>query len=394
MGDTHKMNLLTGLLVLSPFTAVFIGLHALYLIFKRKLTLTLNYWSIGLLTLFFWSLVVGIFNKSLLSALGSLLLLVYFGASQFADKISTNKDNLHNVINLIVFFTSIAAVIGIIEKVIFVLLGYAEHRIFSLFGNPNMTGCWFVIVLFMTAYLSLQESENDNIKWYAVSAMLMVIALLLTGSRGSFAALTGTVVVISFLRGFTFNKKTLFVIFTIFSLIALVVFAESNIISDYIMAHPFEDSLSPRVKIWKDAFLMINEKPLFGWGLLATIELGEAILPNYNMPTIHVHNLWLTLITTMGVIGLSIYLYMKIRLFKDMFLLYKNNKDLSLLLLSINSIVIIQGLVDVSLYAPQIGIVFSISGAIIAKLASDTRKTISETLVVRKKYIHWNRDIV
>lgn len=393
MGDTYRMNLLTGLLVLSPFTAVFIGLYALYLIFKGRLTLTLNYWSIGLLTLFFWSLIVSIFNKSLLSALGSLLLLVYFFASQFAEKISKNKDILHRVINLIVFFTSIAAMIGIVEKIVFTLMGYAEHRIFSLFGNPNMTGCWFVVVLFMTAYLSLQESESCNIKWYAISTVLMVISLLLTGSRGSFAALTGTVVIISLLRGFTFNKRALLVIFAVFSLIALVVFAESNIISDYIMAHPFEDSLSPRVKIWKDAFLMIKEKPLGGWGLLATIELGEAILPHYNMPTIHVHNLWLTLLTTMGVIGLSIYLYIKIRLFKDIILLYNNNKDLSLLMLSINIIVIIQGLVDVSLYAPQIGIVFSISGAIVAKLASDTRKRVSETLVVRKKYIHRNKDI-
>lgn len=387
------MNLLTGLLVLSPFTAVFVGLYALYLILKRKLTLTLNYWSIGLLILFFWSLIVGVFNKSLLSALGSLLLLVYFFASQFAEKISGNKDVLHKVINLIVFFTSIAAVIGIIEKIVFALIGYAEHRIFSLFGNPNMTGCWFVIVLFMTAYLSLQESENDNIKWYVISATLMVIALLLTGSRGSFAALTGTVVLIAILRGFTFNIKTLFIVLAIFLLIALLVFAESNIISDYIVAHPFKDSLSPRLKIWKDAFLMIQEKPLIGWGLLATIELGEAILPHYNMPTIHVHNMWLTLLTTMGIIGLSVYLYMKFRLLKDIILLFNNNRDLSLLLLSINSIVIIQGLVDVSLYAPQIGIVFSISGAIIAKLASDTRRRISETLVVRKKYIHWNRYI-
>ena len=325
MGDTYRMNLLTGLLVLSPFTAVLVGLYALYLTLKGKLTLTLNYWSIGLLALFFWSLIVSVFNKSLLSALGSLLLLVYFFASQFAEKISKNKDILHKVINLIVFFTSIAAVIGLLEKIVFALMGYAEHRIFSLFGNPNMTGCWFVIVLFMTAYLSLQESENKNIKWYVISAILMVIALLLTGSRGSFAALTGTVILIAVLRGIKFNKKTLFIIFTILSLIALIVFAESNIISDYIVAHPFEDSLSPRLKIWKDAFLMIKERPLTGWGVLTTLELGKVILPHYNMPTIHVHNLWLTLLTTMGLVGLSIYLYIKFRLFKDIILLFNNN---------------------------------------------------------------------
>lgn len=388
------MNLLTGLLVLSPVTAVFLGFYALYLILKKKLPLTLNYWSIGLLILFFWSLIVGIVNKSILSSIGSLLILVYFFASQFAQKIISNKDIFHKIINLIVFFTSIASVIGIIEKIVFAfLIGNKEHRIFSLFGNPNMTGCWFVITLFMIAYISIQESEKANIKWYAISATLSVVALLLTGSRGSFAALVGTVILVTILRGFTFDIKTLLIVVGISLITFMLVFAESNIISNFIVAHPFKDSINPRLKIWKDAFLMIKAQPFIGWGLLTTLELGAAILPHYNMPTIHVHNLWLTLLTTMGVVGLSIYLYMKLRLFKDIILLFNNNKDLSLLLISINSIVIIQGFVDVSLYAPQIGIVFSISGAIIAKLASDTRKQIPETLVVRKQYTNQMQDI-
>ena len=379
------MELMIGLLVLSPFTALGIGFVALYFIAKKRLKLTFNYWTTSLLVLFFWSLIVSALNESWLSAGGSIFLLIYFLSSQFASDKYINIDTLHKILNTVIKYTMIAAIAGILEKIVFAINGYGGHRIYSAFGNPNMTGSWFATIIFVAAYMSTQNSEKKNNKMYVISTILMVIALLLTGSRGAYTALAGTACIVTFIKGVTYNKKILLFTAIILVIVGLIAFAESKIIAEYITAHPIEDSINPRMKIWTDGINLIKQKPIEGWGLLATMELGEEILTTYNRGTIHVHNLWLTLWSTLGVIGLSIYIFMKCVLFKDLISLFKVNRELSLLFISINLIVIIQGLVDVSLYAPQIGILFTWSGAFVANLLSKNKSTVAKTYIKRVK---------
>ena len=378
------MEYLLGLLVLSPFTAVILGIVAIYLIAKKRLNITFNYWTTSLLVLFFWSLFVSILNKSLLSAGGSLLILIYFFVAQFSNKLCGNKDSLHKAFNILILLTSVAAIGGIIEKIVFVFLGYGGHRIFSAFGNPNMAGSWFATLVFVVAYMASTDFGEKYQTRYALSAILMVLALFLTGSRGSYISLAVTACLVAVVRGVKLNKKIVLTVSLVsVFIIAIAIFAESKLISEYILAHPFEDSINPRMKIWNDGIQLIKAKPLTGWGLLATIEHGNKILPTYNQATIHVHNLWLMLLSTLGIIGFSIYAYMKYHLFRNLITLYKNNKNLALLFLSVNMIVMVQGIVDVSLYAPQLGIVFSLTGAMVTDLTKARSASIGKLHVKR-----------
>lgn len=387
------MELIIGLLVLSPFTALGIGFFALYSLFKKRLDLTFNYWTTSLLVLFFWSLIVSAINKSWLSAGGSILLLIYFLSAQFANKKYINIDNFHKILNSIINFTSIAAIIGIIEKIIFALLGDSGHRIFSTFGNPNMTGSWFATIIVITGYMLIQNKEKKNSNRYKISIILMIMALLFTGSRGAYSALAGTVCVVALIKGIIYNKKMLFITAIILFIVGIAAFTESKIVSEYVTDHTIERSFSLRTMLWNDGIEMIKNKPVSGWGLLSTIELGKEILPTYGKRTIHLHNLWITLCATLGVVGLSIYVFMKYRLFKDLLSLFKINKDLALLFLSINLIVIIQGLVDVSLYAPQLGIVFAWSGAFVANIVNKKNIKIDSSYVESMNSITENRKV-
>lgn len=385
------MNLLTGLLVFSPFTAPIIGLYAVYLVIKKRLTITFNYWTISLLTLFTWSLIVSLFNRSLLSFGGSFLLLIYFFAAQLSGAIIKNKSSLHGCIDKVIFFTQIAAIVGICEKLIFALIGYGAHRIFSTFGNPNMTGSWFATVILFAGYMLFQDDYNQKRYKYIGSIVLMSTALAFTGSRGSYVALAAAIACIFFLKIFTGNRKFIVATGLFVALLAGVCLLESNAIDTYITAHPIEDSINPRVKIWKDGVSMIKDKPFTGWGLLATYEHGNELLLNYNQPTIHVHNLWLMFLSTLGVVGLSIYGYMRVRFFKDLFEIKNYNTNLMLLFLGINIIVIVQGLVDVSLFAPQIGILFSIACNSVIVL-SNTNNSIIDKITIRRVVKSKNKD--
>lgn len=366
------MEFLVGLLVFSPFSAVILGFVAIYLIAKKRLNIKLNYWSIGLLLLSIWSIIVGIINKSIYSALASILILVYFFVSQFSSSILYKKDFLYKTLDKLALFTAISAAIGIIEKMIFIITGDSGHRIYSTFGNPNMTGSWFCSILFVIWFLSKKENNYSKNKQYITYAALTMTSLLLTGSRGAYISLAFTTLVFIIFKGFSTNKRTMLSLMIISSImIGISVFAKSDLILDYIVAHPFKDSINPRIKIWLDAINLIKTKPITGWGLLASYELGGSIMINYNKPSIHAHNLWLSIFSSLGIIGLIIYLYMKIKLFKNICILYKNNKNLGLLCLSINLIVIVHGLVDMSLFAPQLGILFSITGALTNDLAKE-----------------------
>lgn len=385
------MNLLTGLLVFSPFTAPIIGLYAIYLVIRKRLTITFNYWTIGLLTLFIWSLIVSLLNKSLLSFGGSFLLLIYFFAAQLSSSIIQNKQSLHSWMDKIINFTSIAAIIGICEKIIFAMLGYGTHRIFSTFGNPNMTGSWFATIILLSGYMLSQEDCIKLRPKYIISILLMSIALTLTGSRGSYVALAATVVGVSLLKILTGNKKFIAIIGICLLLLGGACLLESTAIDTYITAHPIEDSINPRVKIWKDGIAMIKEKPLVGWGLLATYEHGSDLLLNYKQATVHVHNLWLMFLSTLGIVGLSIYGYMKLRFFKDLFKIKNYNTNLMLLFLGINLIVIVQGIVDVSLFAPQIGILFAITGNSVS-LLSTANTPIIDNIVISRIHTYRNKN--
>ncbi len=68
---------------------------------------------------------------------------------------------------------------------------------------------------------------------------------------------------------------------------------------------------------------MIQIKPITGWGLMGITEHGADFMKGYYYATLyHGHNIWITITTTLGVVGLFIYTYMKINLFRDLLILH------------------------------------------------------------------------
>lgn len=63
---------------------------------------------------------------------------------------------------------------------------------------------------------------------------------------------------------------------------------------------------------------------------------------------------------------------MKTRLFVDLYKLFFINRDLALLFIALNSIVIIQGIIDVSLFAPQLCVMFVATGSITQRIVAQT----------------------
>ena len=188
------------MIVFSPFTAIIPAVYAVNLIFKKRIKIEKNYWNIGLFLLFVYSVFSGIVNKNLLSLLSSSILFLYFGLNVFSQNYFVKISRINVVIKYVVYLSVIAAIGGVIEKIIFILIGMPQHRVFSSFGNPNMAGAWFGSIILMIFYLKcINKREKDSIK-YNFSIILILVALLLTESTGAFIALVGSIFVYYILK--------------------------------------------------------------------------------------------------------------------------------------------------------------------------------------------------
>lgn len=73
--------------------------------------------------------------------------------------------------------------------------------------------------------------------------------------------------------------------------------------------------------------------------------------------------------TSLGTVGLLIYVYMKINLFRDLQMLYSQKCRMVPMLAGIQTVIIGHGFVDFTMIAPQTGLLFIASSALINALA-------------------------
>ncbi|MPQ30259.1 hypothetical protein E4V42_02235 [Clostridium estertheticum] len=379
------MSILVFLTVISPYTTILPMIYMLYMVLFKKVSIHKNHWNIGLCLLFIWSLIVGVINYSFSSIVVSFALFMYLCVSIFLQNYCKNESIVEKIYMHLVSFSLISVIFGIIEKVIYVYFNIniwsrflqitsqpvVNDRIYSTFGNPNVAGNWFAIMIIVGLYFCSIKSKTTKL-FYRVATLLFVIALYLTGSRGAFIGLLCGLFIFYLLKG---SKKDMWLFITIFIITAAVTFMPSEI-SKNVTAHGFDDSFISRLGIWKGCLKMIRIKPFTGWGLMGITEHGADFMKGYFYATLyHGHNIWITIMTTLGGVGLLIYAYLKINLFRNLKILYAQKCRIVPMLAGIQAIIIGHGLVDFTMIAPQTGLLFIASSAIISSLVKQNNSS-------------------
>jgi putative inorganic carbon (HCO3(-)) transporter len=352
----------------------------IYKVLFGKLVIYKNQWNIGLFIIFIWSLIVGAINYSLMSIVASFALFMYLCISIFLQNYCENENKVEKIFRHLVYFSVFSAIFGIIEKAIAMYFHFniwarflqitsqpiVNDRIYSTFGNPNVAGNWFAIMIVVGVYFCSATSKNTKV-FYEISTLFFFIALCLTGSRGAFMGLLFGLFIFYLFKA---NKKDMWLLITIFVFTAILTFVPSNILK-YLTAHDFESSFSSRLGIWNGCLKMIKARPITGWGITGIYEHGANFMKGYFYATLyHGHNIWITIMTTLGAVGILIYGYMKINLFKNLKTLYLKNCKLVPMLAGIQAVIIGHGLVDFTMIAPQTGLLFIGCSAIISALSN------------------------
>lgn len=372
-------------IVFSPYTAFLPMIYLGFRILQKREMVYKNPWNIGLMFMFAWSLGVGAANDNQISSAASVAILLYLFLSIYIQNYYTDEKKIDKLLNTIVLFSTASAIIGILEKLTSIyydtiwwgnLLGipsyiyYKEgYRIFSTFGNPNVAGAWFAAMVLVCFYFFEKSLKTKRIL-YGAALCLFTIVLILTGSRGAGLGLEFGLIVYAYIkqkRESIIQLAIVFLIIGVFMFIIPELFPASNAITSS-MNHEVGHSVSNRRAIWLACLEMFKSKPVTGWGLLGIFFAGSDIFHYYNRQP-HGHNIWITIATTLGIVGLCAYVYMHHYIIDRIKLLYNKGCTLSPLFAGIQALVIGHGLVDFTIMTPQGGIIFFGCSALISSLA-------------------------
>ncbi len=180
-------------------------------------------------------------------------------------------------------------------------LSIFDTRFEGMDRNPNTAGFKAAGLAMLSLYLAFYEGLARRIR-YPVAILLgamALIALLASGNRGSWVALfvsSG----IFFVAIFPKNPRKITSVAVAIGLIGGLVFMQLSGPAQR-LALLLDGYSSYRVETWQNAWSLFVQKPIFGYGL----DVREKLLTRNSI--YHEHNIFVSVLTTMGSVGLIAY---------------------------------------------------------------------------------------
>lgn len=244
-------------------------------------------------------------------------------------KNSVSERGREMVIKAILFGAGFVGVYAIIQKLGLDPLPWLSSprpRVWSTLGNPNFLGAYLAMVIPL-AIDRITESGRTRRHKLCLIALLGVLlsALVFTASRAAFVALLIALavwVVIKIKTQGKFPRWTLPVV-----AILLLIILVGSLVERKAQRGPFtrmvsfvdwkEPNIASRLSGWKAALIMVEKRPLLGYGL-DTFGLhfrrfmpeGYEQLTKQNANPAYAHNELLQKAATTGLVGAGVYLWL------------------------------------------------------------------------------------
>ncbi|MFT9495242.1 O-antigen ligase family protein [Anaerosolibacter sp.] len=280
------------------------------------------------------------------------------------DNFSTEKE-YSTLINILVWGSIIISCIGIIQyfyldpsdlpkswvdKNIYDI----QIRVYSTLYNPNVLGAYLVSMICMTI-ASLEEIRKRPV--HVISLFLCSICLIFTYSRAALLTLAIATMVLTALKK---NKR--YIIYGIIILIAALMIDGSNYTQRMNPEFAAKDSsIEYRIEIYRTVIDIIEDHMVFGTGLNTMRVYIDQYSSEIKAPVFHGHNLFLHTMAETGVIGLLLLLIMLGKSIKNSIEMVNESQNRGIKTIGISMslfymTLLIQGIVDAVVFAPQYSI--------------------------------------
>ncbi|GFR39442.1 hypothetical protein PRECH8_27380 [Insulibacter thermoxylanivorax] len=190
-------------------------------------------------------------------------------------------------------------------------------RSYSIVQSPNVLGSYMALTAPIAAGLALTDRGRRRWLW-AVLAVIMLAALVFTGSRGAWLAFGGAIGL-----ALLFLNRKLFIGFLIAAVLSSIFVPQisSRFAALFNPEYLAKSSENGRIQRWIGAYDQMRSNPIFGTGLG---HYGGAVADRH-FGTIYVDSYYFKTLAEMGLLGLGVYLWLMYMLLRNTFDIWKGS---------------------------------------------------------------------
>lgn len=209
--------------------------------------------------------------------------------------------------------TAIAAASVVGAVVGFDLVPNDGYRSLGFFADPNLYAGYLLVTL---ALLVLRTTRTSS-PWLVVQALVLVAGLVTSGSRGGLATLVLLAMFTALMISSARLRLTLVGFAVLAASIGFLLLPEDDgsqgvLGVDRLLVSSAESGDDARFELWRLAISLWLEHPLFGIGLGQYPRFSVGIVGDLDTSELGhvVHNSFLSVLVSLGVVGLGIFLLM------------------------------------------------------------------------------------
>jgi O-antigen ligase len=237
----------------------------------------------------------------------------------------------------------------------------------AAFPNPNVMGIYLSAISPLIIGLTLFYYQGRQKAVMAVVSVLAVIGIGITLSRGTILALYTSILFLSIVH----KRKILIAL--LLALIFISPFVIPKKMKDWAKEVNYNPAIimlnKDRISIYKNAVNMIKHHPVIGVGINTFVKnygMYKLVEAEKECPTpqaIYAHNSFLQMTGEIGLLGLVVFLWLLVRLFKENTRIYLGLDDRHLKVASISLMAcliafLINSLSETSMYYPRVTMIF------------------------------------
>lgn len=291
---------------------------------------SLNFFVFLMMAMLSWG-VVNSYDK--LSSLKSVMVYIAFILVYYLIvRLINNKEKLVKAFSLLTVASLVCSLYGIYqyfnpaELQVWQdseMFSEISGRIVSFFENPNVYGEYLILIIMINVAL-FATLKKPLLKVCALILLaLSGLCMILTYSRGCWIGIALAVALFLFI----YSKKV-FLLFAVLGVVALFFLPKSVMTRLLSIGNLADSSTSYRVYIWQGTMNMLKDFWVTGIGV-GTSAFNH-VYPIYAFGAIsapHPHNLYLLLLSEMGILGLLVFAVLMIMILKKLFVTANKSGD-------------------------------------------------------------------
>lgn len=294
---------------------------------------------------FLFLISVSISTLSAISVLGSLNWIFYsvvIGYFVYRAILCLQPQEVQSLMKFVVAISLLAALYGMGEYAARYSLIYGtsiQDRLTSLLGHPLVNGLIFASILPISLILFYETRE----KRYIASSLILLLAVLLTFSRGSWLSLLIGMTVMFLLMRLKFRIIILYSLLAMSLVIGLIPDLRQAILNRFYQRESaYDSSFNIRLQGIPVAFSIIKDKPFFGGGPFNASRIKEVYTGDVNLKGTSFENGYLGLWVDLGFVGMGILVLLFMDIGKNVLLsLRKANRLRTYKIAALTSILIV-----------------------------------------------------